>query len=305
LRKICFFWAVLALACVPGGAAEVYDGGALPMEKGLKDLAFPTAPQPFGKAKGPKLFKPDGPGPFPGLVLLPTCGGHSNWYPLFDWAKAALERGYAVMVVDPLTPRGVGTENCKVPLKAGATRFRKDGFDAAEHLRKQPFVDRDRVALLGQSLGAMAALSASGEAHATPDGRPPFRAIVSLYPICNIPNYRSFVLKRVVDMRFVPGKVVVPLQVQMGELDTEASPKQCVPLLDEQKSKGAPVEFIVHKNATHSWDTAALGRGTFTKPAPPWAKGAGQIVYRYNPEAAAAAMKLAFDFLDRHMKKGG
>jgi dipeptidyl aminopeptidase/acylaminoacyl peptidase len=39
-------------------------------------------------------------------------------------------------------------------------RLRKDAFYAAEHLRKQPFVDPERIGLLGMSQGAMAALGA-------------------------------------------------------------------------------------------------------------------------------------------------
>jgi dienelactone hydrolase len=288
------------MIALPLAAAEFYDAGNLPIDKN-RDLAFPAVPQAFGKANGNRLFKPDGPGPFSALVLLPVCSGHGKWYQLFDWAKAALDRGYAVLVVDPLTPRGVGVENC-LAQKVNLTRFRKDGFDAAEHLRKQPFVKHDRIGLLGQSQGAMAALSASGEAHSTPDGRPAFRAIVSLYPLCNLPNYRSIVLKRVVDMRFLPIKVVVPLQVQMGELDNEAPPKDCVPLLEEQKSKGAPVDFVVHKNATHNWDTSALGSTTFTKPAPPWSPGQKTIAYRYNAQVTADSMKRAFEFFDQHLK---
>jgi dipeptidyl aminopeptidase/acylaminoacyl peptidase len=76
----------------------------------------------------------------------------------FDvWAKAALQRGYAVLVVDPLTPRSVVApgENCRPPTKVREVRLRKDAFDAAEHLRKQPFVDPERIGLLGMSQGAL------------------------------------------------------------------------------------------------------------------------------------------------------
>jgi hypothetical protein len=78
----------------------------------------------------------------------------------------------------------------------------------------------------------------------------------------------------------------------MGDLDTETPAKDCISRLQE-KDKGAPVEFVVHKNATHGWE---IGRN-FTK------KGLnGQdVVYRYNPEATAESVRLAFDFLDSHV----
>ena len=37
------------------------------------DLSFSASPEPFGYAKASKMFKPEGAGPFPALVMLPTC----------------------------------------------------------------------------------------------------------------------------------------------------------------------------------------------------------------------------------------
>ena len=267
-----------------------------------EDLSFPTEPQPFGFAKANRMFKPAGFGPFPALVILPTCGGH-QWRHSFDvWAKAALQRGYAVLVVDPLTPRGVVApgENCRPPIKVTTSRYRKDAFDAAEHLRKQQFVDGDRIGLLGMSLGAMAGLGAADQSYAKPAGRRPFRAIVSIYPICFVANVRLPNRATPANIHWLPlfQRTVVPLQVQLGDLDTEAPPKDCVPRLQEHKDKGAPVEIIVHKNATHNWDEPSLGKSVFRT------KGAlGQdIEYRYNPKVTAESVKMAFDFLDRHVR---
>ena len=156
------------------------------------DLSFPASPEPFGYAKASKMFKPQGSGPFPALVMLPTCAGHLSRHVFDVWAKAALQRGYAVLVVDPLTPRGVTApgENCLPPSKVDLWRIRKDALDAARHLRKQPFVDPDRVALLGLSQGAMAALGISASLYETPQGRPAFKAIVANYPVCFLGNLR-------------------------------------------------------------------------------------------------------------------
>ena len=188
-----------------------------------EDLTFPAAPQPFGYAKASKMFKPAGTGPFPALVILPTCGGHEARHAFDVWAKAALQRGYAVLVVDPLTPRGVVVpgENCRPPTKVGEVRLRKDAFDAAEHLRKQPFVDPERIGLLGMSQGAMAALGASASRYDTPQGRRAFRAIVSMYPACSFANVSIPSRPFPVNLNYLPPKIIVPLLVQMGDLDTE------------------------------------------------------------------------------------
>jgi dienelactone hydrolase len=265
------------------------------------DLTFPAAPEPFGYAKANKMFKPAGTGPFPALVILPTCGGHQARHAFDVWAKAALQRGYAVLVVDPLTPRGVVApgENCRLPTKVPEPRLRKDAFDAAEHLRKQPFVDPERIGLLGMSLGASAALQASANFYDTPQGRRAFRAIVSIYPPCFFANVRIPGRSGPVNLNpFPPTTIVVPLLVQMGELDTETPPKDCISRLQEQKDKGAPVEFVVHKNATHGWDIGEIG-SKFSK------KGLnGQdVVYRYNSKATVESVRLAFDFLDSHFKE--
>lgn len=259
-------------------------------------LTFPASPEPFGYAKASKMFKPQASGPFPALVMLPTCAGHLSRHVFDVWAKAALQRGYAVLVVDPLTPRGVTApaENCRPPTKVPEWRLRKDAFDAAAHLRKQPFVDPNRVGLLGLSQGAMAALGVSASLYETPQGQPVFCAIVADYPVCFLANLR-IPGRELVNVNFVPEeKITVPLLVQMGDLDTEGPPQDCISRLQAQKDKGAPVELVVYKNATHGWDIGS----NFTKTA---ANG-NRVVYRYNPKVTADSVKLAFDFLDSHVK---
>jgi dienelactone hydrolase len=261
------------------------------------DLSFPASPEPFGYGKESKMFKPQGSGPFPALVILPTCAGHLQRHAFDVWAKAALQRGYAVLVVDPLTPRGVTApgENCRPPSKVREWRLRKDAFDAAEHLRKQPFVDPDRVGLLGLSQGAMAALGVSASLYETPQGQPAFRAIVANYPVCFIGNLR-IPGRGPVNVNFVPDeKITVPLLVQMGDLDTEGPPQDCISRLQVQKDKGAPVQLAIYKNATHGWDIGS----NFTKTA---ANG-HRVAYRYNPKVTAESVRLAFDFLDSHVRK--
>ena len=248
------------------------------------------------------MFKPAGAGSFPALVILPTCGGHRSRHAFDVWAKAALQRGYAVLVVDPLTPRGVVSpdENCRPPTKVREPRMRKDAFDAAEHLRKQPFVDPERVGLLGMSMGAMAALGASAEFYATPDGHRAFRAIVSIYPGCFFANVRMPGRSDPVNLHYIPPtRIVVPLQVQIGERDTETPPKDCISRLQDRKDAGAPVVFVVHKSATHGWDQVEHGQRIFRKTGL-----IGQdIVYRYSPKVTAESVTQAFDFLNRHVRR--
>ncbi len=110
------------------------------------------------------------------------------------------------------------------------------------------------IGLLGLSQGAMAASGVSASLYETPQGQPAFRAIVANYPVCFLANLRISG-RGPVNVNFVPEeKITVPLLVQMGDLDTEGPPQDCLSRLQVQKDRGAPVELVVYKNATHGWD---------------------------------------------------
>jgi dienelactone hydrolase len=278
-------------------AAEAVFALDLPETRILTDLTFPDQPTAFiGMGGASRMFKPDGPGPFPGLVLLPTCNGHIAFLNTFDWAKRALAHGYAVMVVDPLSQRGV-RQNCTAPWSVGPRRFMKDSLDAADQLRKQPFVDPDHIGLMGFSEGAMAGLEASS-GRAYDGGRKPFGAIVAAYPICKFADFRLSTTGKIVELRFVPDKIAVPLLVEMGDLDTETHPQRdCVPLLDPLKAGGAPVEYRMY-HATHNWDATETRTTPFRKTG----FDGETIIYEYNDSVTAQSEKDAFTFLDAHLK---
>lgn len=244
------------------------------------------------------MFKPVGEGPFPALVIMPTCYGHLYTSNTFDWARRAVEHGYAALVIDPLAPRGVD-DNCVRPLAIPASRLLKDAFDAANHLRRQHFVDPARVALMGFSQGAMTGLAAAGSRRSRPDGTEPFRAIVSVYPVCLFANFLMPGMPHPVDMHFIPEKIVIPLLVEIGDQDTQGGPPMngCKTLLEERKAQGDPVEHIVY-HATHVWDHRELGsageriRGVYGQ----------EIVYQYSAEVTEQSAKDTFAFLDKQMK---
>jgi hypothetical protein len=78
-----------------------------------KDLQFPSAPEQKQALSVPRmaLLKPEGPGPFPALVLHHQCGGlrRGQWQnqSMLDWTRKAVDRGYVVLLIDSLGPRGV------------------------------------------------------------------------------------------------------------------------------------------------------------------------------------------------------
>ncbi len=286
--------AAMVFAVSAGAQAQTFY--PLEASPGGSDLPFPAASVPFTKENATLMFKPEGAGPFPGLVLMPTCGGHNNSFHVFDWAEKALKRGYAVIVVDPLRARNVYRHNCLPPLAVIPARILKDAFDAADHLRKQAFVQKDRIALMGFSQGAMIGLGAASARLSGEYGRKPFQAVVSFYPGCLFPKIMRG--SNVIDIRYMPNDVKTPLLVLMGELDTETEPEHCLPLLTEQKAKGAPVEWEVYKNATHVFDDMKWATQEFRKKD---FRGV-DVVYRYNAEVTKMSEERAFSFIAKQMK---
>jgi dienelactone hydrolase len=122
------------------------------------DLKFPGAPQKLGSFSSLEMaiYKPDGAGPFPALVLVHTCGGLRP--EIGDWAKNALARGYVAFVIDSLGPRGVKSV-CIPPSPVNIWRGVKDAFQALEHLQRVDLVDQSRVGLMGSARRAFAFLA--------------------------------------------------------------------------------------------------------------------------------------------------
>ena len=71
------------------------------------------------------LFRPEGPGPFPGVVALHGCGGMVNSAGkilgrLADWGERLSAAGFAVLFPDSFTPRGLSGQ-CRVRERRVAT----------------------------------------------------------------------------------------------------------------------------------------------------------------------------------------
>lgn len=260
------------------------------------DLTFPTETSSVPASGRPQmaLYKPDGPGPFPALVLLHQCGGLGNarWQNLsmLEWARQSVAQGYVVLLVDALGPRNVDSV-CNGP-KAGVTfnRGARDAVQAAEHLRKLPYVDGKRVALAGYSWGAMVGLLTSSDGISKRGAERAFGAIVSLYPGC-------FTLRPANGSPYelVRPDIGTPLLVLMGAEDTETPAAECVQKLEPVRAGGAPVEFHVYPDTTHCWDCKNLDGFTKTDP-----RG-NHVLYRYSEAVTTDASKRMFAFLSARL----
>jgi len=258
------------------------------------DLAFPAEVSrlSFFSSSRMAIYKPEGNGPFPALVLMHPCGGLARNPSMLTWAKEAVERGYVAFLVDSLSPRGVDTvcpgSGGGVPNLRGA----KDALQAAEHLGRLPFVDRNRIAIAGFSWGgAIANYTSSASLSRALYGNVRFAAAVSFYPNCAPVKTSTGVP---IESNIRPD-IDRPLLVLLGELDDETPPARCVARLGEFKAAGAPVEWHVYPQATHCWDcrhadgVSKVVRGVW-------------VTYRYSAEITADSLQRMFRFLEQSMR---
>lgn len=216
--------------------------------------------------------KPPGDGPFPAIVLLHGCGGIQ---PKRDhrWAERLSGWGYVTLQVDSFRPRGISNV-CTYSGNDSIDMVEKrvnDAYDAKTYLAGLPFVDRERIAVMGWSHGGMTTLQALYK-----DKAAPFRAAVAFYPSCR---------------RILRG-LNAPLLILIGEADDWTPADRCVSMMP--KEKGSSVTLKVYPGAFHGFDTAGAnssvrGRG-------------GMHRIQYNPEAEADSILRVKGFFEKHLK---
>lgn len=265
-----------------------------------KDLEFPSEPATLSVFSGPRmaLYKPDGAGPFPALVLFHQCGGlgSSKWQnmSMLAWAREAVARGYVAFLIDALGPRGVDTVCMGAKNGVHFPRGAKDALQAAAYLRKFDFVDKKRVALAGYSWGAMVGVLVSSKTWGESlkqDER--FNAAVSFYPGCfeiKPPGGTAY--------EIVNPDIDRPLLVLMGGQDTETPAEECRAKLAPLKAAGAPIEMHLYPDATHCWDCENLNGLRKTD-----ARG-NSVLYRYDKDVTRDSTQRMFDFLQKNLAAG-
>lgn len=162
---------------LPINLASIALGFVIFLAGCVSHVTFPSAAARNVELTG-HLYRPDGNGPFPAMVLLHACGGLSNH--VLGWASWLKDEGYVALAIDSLRPRGT-RDVCGSPLNPSISDVLQDAFGALAYLRSLPFVDPGRIGVIGWSYGATAALWANFS------GRPgkEFQATVAFYPGCS------------------------------------------------------------------------------------------------------------------------
>lgn len=230
-----------------------------------------------------RIYAPEGPGPFPAVVLNHTIGGVSQH--LLGQAKAMIEAGYAVLLVDSYGPRDIRPGAVMFPAEIA-----KDAYDALAHLSRQPYIDKSRIYQVGYSLGALAsALLASPEGAQALKSTARFRATAGHYGTCKLQGQPS-----------APGLDLLtadsdrPVLMLMAELDIETPPQGCFPLMEQMRAAGKDVDWHVYPNTTHAWDKAENNGYVYRSPT-----GAA-MTYRYDEAVTRDAIVRTISFFNRY-----
>lgn len=294
-----FLVVALALWGTTARAEEVPPAAALrTAAQGAPDLAFPAEATALDAVAAPRmaLFKPEGAGPFPALVLFHQCGGlgqrNRTNLSMLDWARRGVGKGYVVLLIDALEQRDIDTV-CQGPRNGLVfARGVRDAFQAARHLRGLPYVDGRRVGLAGWSWGAMVGLLAARASWAEPlaEGEG-FRAVVSMYPGC-------FTIRpRTVPPYDIAGSdVTTPLLALLGGQDTETPAADCLPRFEAAKAAGAPVDWHLYPDATHCWDCRQLDGFSKTD-----IRGS-RVTYHHDRGVTEDSAERMFRFLEQAMR---
>jgi dienelactone hydrolase len=213
-----------------------------------------------------ELYKPEGDGPFPAIVIMHDCSGlgpRSSGAPA-RWAQLLATAGYVVALPDSFTPRGFAGGVCIAPmgnstLKVNPQPRASDAYAALAYLRRQPFVDGAHIGVMGGSHGGATTLMVDAMATPAQNRQHGFAAAIALYPGCGA-RYGNWNVRRESGDR---GKVVdyigtyqpvAPLLILVGEKDDWTPAEQCRALAERAQAAGYPVTIKIYPGAYHAFD---------------------------------------------------
>jgi len=260
-------------------------------------LRLPSTASAFGTFSGTgsmAIYKPDGAGPFPAIVLLHTCGAISPDQTRY-WVKSTIAKGYVAFILDSWSQRNLPNGTCDI-VKPGfnTTSVRlRDAYDALARLEEIPSVDVDHVAAVGFSHGARMAymLANAGTAKMFSTSGRHFTAAVAVYGEC---------YNRPTKFAYLRPPVDIPLLALLGDNDADGDVTQCQPRLEAIKAAGAPVEWHIFPGVGHAWDQPNFSSAVM-RPYP--GSPTGTVLYKYDPRVTDESRDRAFAFLSPLLKK--
>jgi dienelactone hydrolase/catechol 2,3-dioxygenase-like lactoylglutathione lyase family enzyme len=228
-----------------------------------------------GVTLGGYLFKPQaGKPPYPALILLHGFASHAH--AMAGLARAAAANGYAALALSLrgwLGSEGESDQGLRQPL---------DVLAAIDWLAKRPLVDRERLALVGASMGGQVALLTA--AH-----KPPVRAVASFFAPTDLARWRDanpYIRDYLDDLCGPEGLPVRSPILRVAQIDVP------ILLIHGARDENVPVA------QTHAMAGALTSHGkeveTFIVP---------DGTHFFSEQQNAAARRKLFDFLRRHLNR--
>lgn len=179
------------------------------------------------------ISKPDGPGPFPAVIVLHDCGGINRKDQA--WAKRLVSWGYVAILPDSFGSRGQ-TGLCLDGEKVNAHKRVQDVIGTADYLATLPYVLKGKIAVLGFSHGGWTVMKGvQEEARWSAHG---IVGAVAYYPYCTAPQDRN---------------VALPVRILAGALDDWTTPDRCQAVAAIAKNP-ALIDMTIYPDAYHSFD---------------------------------------------------
>ena len=193
------------------------------------------------------LYRPPGSGPFPVVVGMHGCAGMLNASGQIvrrfaDWGERLSKEGIAVLFVDSLTPRGLGSQCSVRERKVRSDRERvADAYLARRWLQSQSWAVKNRVSLVGWANGAAGSLWAVRPRVLPRDGMPDFRSVVAFYPGCR-------------RLTAVAWSARIPTLILAGSADDWTPAATCEQMVAGARGRSAQASIVVYPGAYHEFD---------------------------------------------------
>ncbi len=252
---VCALTATFALALLPTGA-RAHGMTSVPAANGR-----PEIPVYLARPRDDKRH--------PAVVLLHGCQGFDGLYAVAADRLAA--RGYVVAALDSLGP-GNPTGACGGDVD-GSIAEAADARATLAWLRTLPYVEPDRLALIGGSMGGYAVLDIidpNGPSPALPAG---LKAAIAYYPGCEGRTANT----------------LVPLAIFDGDADRITPAAPCAAFAKAAQAAGKTLEITTFPGATHGFDIPGPDRTAFGEP------------IRFDPDATRTAAEKTLAFLQRYL----
>jgi len=194
----------------------------------MSELKFESG----GKLVRLDAYLPDTPaGPFPAVIALHGAGG--NVAGMEKYATALAAHGFAVYVLHYFDRTGTESAD-KATIVRNFPSWMKTLWDAISFVETQPHVDRERIALLGFSLGAYLSLANSAI-------DPRVKAVVEFFG--GMPKEMNLFMRR-----------LCPVLILHGENDQTVPVEEAYRLQKLLEKKKIPYEMKIYPDEGHGFE---------------------------------------------------